>query len=125
MAWIAFNAKGKKDNMEVLEGLVMDGPDYKVHPKLKALGGNGVPTLNHDGKVIVGSTECIEYIDKTFGEKNTLIPEDKELRRLTLYCENYVIQNYPWGFYPMLLYQDAKHQKKCKVRLTWDIFYLQ
>ena len=104
MAWIAFNAKGKKDNMEVLEGLVMDGPDYKVHPKLKALGGNGVPTLNHDGKVIVGSTECIEYIDKTFGEKNTLIPTDPDHRSRTHYCETYVHQHITWAFYPMLLY---------------------
>lgn len=50
-----------------------------------------MPTLNHDGKVTVGSTECIEYIDKKFGEKNTLIPKDKEMRRQTLYVENYVM----------------------------------
>ena len=61
-------------NIEVYEGIKINGSGYDVHPKLEALELFGVPAIHHvnNGKSHVesGSSECITYVDNNFGEKN-------------------------------------------------------
>jgi glutathione S-transferase len=121
MAWIALNEKGAETKTEFVEGLTIQGGDYEVHPRLKALGHSGVPTLFHPsaGTVVGGSTDCIEYIDKTFGEPCQLLPKDPKLLDRALRCERTIHNLFTFQFYSMLLRQEQEEQEKAKrVMLT-------
>jgi hypothetical protein len=51
-----------------------------IHPKLASLGGDTVPCIKHWDNMVHGATDCIEYIDKTFGvRKDILCPRDPNL----------------------------------------------
>ena len=51
----------------------MIGDTEAIHPKLKDIGGMYVPTIKHGKTILAGATDCIEYIDKTFGEKKDIL----------------------------------------------------
>jgi glutathione S-transferase len=123
MAWIALNEKGASAKTEFVEGLVIRGGDYEVHPRLRALGRSGVPTLFHPvtGTVVDGSTDCVAFVDENFGEPNELIPRDKELRVRALTCESLLHSFFTFPFYSMLLRQEHEEQEKAKQKLTLAI----
>jgi glutathione S-transferase len=81
------NLKGKKNNIWVNDGNVFIGNTEVIHPKLKEINGKKVPTIKHGKTILTGATDCIEYIDKTFGvKKDILYPIDPKLANNTLYC---------------------------------------
>ena len=49
----------------------------QLRPEYLALNPNGlVPTLVHDGKVIIDSSVIMEYLEEVFGREPPLVPED-------------------------------------------------
>lgn len=116
MAWIALNEKGAATKTEFIEGLTIQGGEYQVHPRLQALGQSGVPTLFHPstGTVVGGSTDCIEFIDKMFGEPYQLLPKDQKLLNRALTCESMIHNVFTFQFYSMLLRQEDEEQEKAK-----------
>jgi len=123
MAWIAINEKGAADKTEFVEGLVIRGGDYEVHPRLFALGRSGVPTLFHPATktVVDGSTDCVAFVDKHFGEPHKLIPVDKDLRVRAQRCETLLHSIFTFPFYSMLLRQEPEEQEKAKQKLVLAI----
>jgi len=121
MAWIALNEKGVASQTEFLEGLTIVGGDYKVHPRLAALGRSGVPTLYDHGTVVDGSTDCVEYIDRNFGTPNQLLPSDSQLLQKAEQCETMLHSIFTFPFYSMLLRQELKEQEKAKQKLRLAI----
>ena len=120
MAWIAINEKGATQKTEFVEGLVIRGGDYEVHPRLQALGHSGVPTIYHPATntVVGGSTDCVAFVDEMFGEPHQLIPSDKDLRARALKCETLLHSIFTFPFYSMLLRQEPEEQEKAKSKLT-------
>jgi glutathione S-transferase len=120
MAWIAVNEKGAADRTEFVEGLVIRGGDYEVHPSLQALGRSGVPTLYHPatGTVVDGSTDCVAFVDEHFGEPHQLIPKDDDMRLRAQRCETLLHSIFTFPFYSMLLRQEPEEQEKAKKKLV-------
>jgi glutathione S-transferase len=120
MAWIALNEKGVADKTEFIEGLTIRGGDYEVHPRLRALGRSGVPTLYHpaSGTVVDGSTHCVAFIDKHYGTPHQLLPENKELREKAQNCETLLHSLFTFQFYSMLLRQEPEEQEEAKKKLV-------
>lgn len=123
MAWIALNEKGAAEKTEFVEGLVIRGGDYEVHPRLRALGHSGVPTIHHPatGIVVSGSTDCVHFIDKNFGEPHQLLPKDKDLLERAQRCEMLLHEIFTFPFYSMLLRQEKEEQEKAKKKLLLAI----
>ena len=73
------------------DGNVMIGNTEVIHPKLKEIGGEKVPTIKHGKTILSGATDCIEYIDKTFGAKRDILyPREPGNANNTLYCQFFV-----------------------------------
>lgn len=123
MAWIALNEKGATDKTEFVEGLVIRGGDYEVNPRLRALGHSGVPTMYHlpTGTVVSGSTDCVEFIDETFGRPHQLLPHDEEQMEKAKRCETLLHSIFTFPFYSMLLRQEPEEQEKAKRKLLLAI----
>ena len=67
------NAKGLPFDEEKLDLLAGD----QLKPEYLALNPNGVvPTLDHDGKVVIDSSVIIEYLDEVFPDKANFTPRD-------------------------------------------------
>jgi hypothetical protein len=67
------------------------GENEVIHPKLKEIGGDKVPTIKHGKTILAGATDCIEYIDKTFGVKRDILyPREPGNANNTLYCQFFV-----------------------------------
>lgn len=123
MAWIAINEKGASNRTEFVEGLVIRGGDYQVHPRLQALRRSGVPTLFHPATntVVDGSTECVAFVDENFGEPHQLIPQDEALRLKAQKCETLLHSVFTFPFYSMLLRQEPQEQEKAKQKLVMAV----
>ena len=67
MLHIVLNLKEKKKNIEGFDGNTIIGNTEVIHPKLKEIGVDKVPAIKHGKTILAGATDCIEYIDKTFG----------------------------------------------------------
>jgi len=121
--WVAINEKGLADKTEFVEGLVIRGGDYEVHPRLAALGRSGVPTLYHPatGMVVDGSTECVAYVDQNFGAPHQLLPSDKDELARAKNCEKLLHGIFTFPFYSMLLRQEKEEQEKAKRQLRLAI----
>ncbi len=77
--------------MSMFDGNVFIGNTEVIHPKLKQIGGDKIPTIKHGKMILSGATDCIEYIDKTFGvKKDILYPKDASLANSTLYCQFFI-----------------------------------
>ncbi len=91
MVHIVLNLKKKKDKITVFDGNVMIGDTEVIHPKLNQIGGKKVPTIKHGTTILSGATDCIEYIDKTFGEKRDILyPREPTNANKTIYCSFFV-----------------------------------
>jgi hypothetical protein len=88
MVQIAFNLKGK-ENVICHEGLQQDGVFGNGPYEVPDMYSKFVPSLKHNKDYIRGVTDCIEFIDATFGLPSYLIPRNKEKRDLTYYVEHY------------------------------------
>ncbi len=44
-----------------------------------------VPALKHGDKIVKGATDCIEYIDKTFGPDEVFYPKGPIFIQITSY----------------------------------------
>jgi hypothetical protein len=74
---------------------------------LKAIGGEKVPTIKHGNTILAGATDCIEYIDKTFGvEKDILYPKELSHSSNILYCQFFVELTFRLIFYTLLFEKD-------------------
>ncbi len=90
MVLIVLNLK-KKTDFTMFDGETDIGVNEVIHPKLKEIGGEMVPTIKHGKTILAGATDCIEYIDKTFGvKKDILYPRDPNLQNETLYCQFFI-----------------------------------
>jgi hypothetical protein len=66
----------------------------------------------------------MEYVDVVFGEGHEFLKPEPYHEYLSSYCEMFVKSQMPWGFYPMLLYQDEETQNKCKTKLLENIAFV-
>jgi glutathione S-transferase len=67
------NAKGLPFAEVKLDLLAGD----QLKPEYMALNPNGVvPTLDHDGKIVIDSSVIIEYLDEVFPDRESFTPED-------------------------------------------------
>jgi glutathione S-transferase len=67
------NAKGQKYEEKKLDLLAGD----QLKPEYLALNPNGVvPTLDHDGQLVIDSTVIIEYLDEVLPEQANFTPRD-------------------------------------------------
>lgn len=124
MVWIAINEKGLQDKTKFIEGLIIRGGEYEVHPQLKELGRSLVPTLYHpaSNKIVDQSTPCIEFIDENFGDaKVKLTPESMKEKLQVEACEEIVHGVFTVAFHAMLLHQDVDSQNKDKEDLLWAV----
>ncbi|MDN6319257.1 MAG: glutathione S-transferase family protein [Marinobacter sp.] len=65
---------------------LLPGQHIKTVQKLTKGGGASVPVLVHDGEVIQGSSDILDYLDKTFADK-PLTPADEPARTQALWWE--------------------------------------
>ncbi len=71
------NAKGLSFDEVKLDLLAGD----QLKPDYLALNPNGVvPTLDHDGKIIIDSSVIIEYLDEVFPDRESFTPKDAATR---------------------------------------------
>lgn len=119
MTWIAINEKGIAERTEFVEGLKIVGGDYDVHPRLRALGRSGVPTLHNPqtGDVVDGSTDCVAYVDENFGAPHQLLPKDPRERVRAKRTEELLHSTFTFPFYSMLLRQEPEEQETAKRKL--------
>ena len=64
------------------------------------------------------------YMDTHFGTPNFYLPEEVLDESHSTLAEVYIHNALPWGFFPMLIYQDEKIINFCKKKLLLDIDYL-
>ena len=88
---IVLNLKKKREHLTFFDGNIMIGDTEVIHPKLNQIGGKKVPTIKHGTTLLSGATDCIEYIDKTFGEKRDILyPREPTNANKTIYCSFFV-----------------------------------
>ncbi len=90
----------------MIEGIKLDGDKEIIQPEMKKLNLEDVPVIRHDGTQALGYAEIVEYIENTFDQPNFFFPEGDYRTTVSAYCETFVQSSLPWGFFPMLLYQD-------------------
>jgi len=72
------------------------------------------------GTVVHGSTDCVHFIDQTFGEPQ-LLPQDKDEMKRAQRCESLLHSIFTFPFYSMLLRQEKEEQEKAKRKLVLAI----
>ena len=86
---IAINLKGKVKDLKKTEVVkkLFKKETGKRKKKRKGIE-DKIPTIKHGDKVLRGEIDCIEYIDKTFGQPKDFYPPEYSttLANLNLYC---------------------------------------
>jgi hypothetical protein len=81
------------------------GLNYKVYEGSKFEGIKKLPTLKHEYFSYTTPRAIQKYIDHNFGAKDFLFPHtDKKRWKILKEAINSANKEFPWCFYPMLLY---------------------
>ena len=111
-AWLSLLEKGVQFNY-------VEQDPYNKTPEWLAVNPKGlVPAIEHNGKVIVESTVCIEYVDEAWNTDRHLLPSDPYDRAQVRLLSDHITKKVVPLYYQMLMKKDEAARTEAKKNIT-------
>ena len=110
-AWLALLEKG-------VQFTYVEQDPYNKSPEWLAVNPKGlVPAIVHNGKVIIESTVCIEYVDEAWNTERHLLPSDPYERAQIRILSDYITKKVVPPYYQMLMKKGEAERTEAKKNL--------
>ena len=107
-AWLALLEKG-------VEFTYVEQDPYNKSPEWLAVNPRGlVPAIVHNGKLIVESTVCIEYVDEAYSTDRHLLPSDPYERAQIRLLSDHITKKVTPPYYQLLMKKGDAERTEAK-----------